>query len=111
MSDSMISAGGFGEVKIDALAFAEKLSDPANPVTLIQDALDLLYRIPLSDTSKARLKNIILLSGQSPDSDYYWTDAWNDWKSSPTAAHRNVVESRLQTLIKYLMNMSEYQLA
>ncbi len=62
-------------------------------------------------TSKAKLTNIILLSGQSPDSDYYWTDAWNAWISSPTAANRNVVETRLQTLYKYLMNMSEYQLA
>jgi len=111
LSDSMISAGGFGGVKIDALAFTEKLSDPSNPVQLIQDVLDLLYRINLSDKSKAKLKNVILLSGQSPDSDYYWTDAWNAWKSSPTPANRSVVESRLQTLYKYLMNMPEYQLA
>jgi uncharacterized protein (DUF1800 family) len=111
MSDSMISTGGFGNVKIDPLAFTEKLSDPSNPVTLIQDALDILYRIELSDTSKAKLKNIILLSGQSPDSDYYWTDAWNAWISSPTPANRSIVENRLQTLYKYLMNLSEYQLA
>jgi uncharacterized protein (DUF1800 family) len=111
MSDSIISTGGFGGVKIDALAFTETLSDPSNPVTLIQDALDLLYRIELSDTSKARLKNNILLSGQNPDSDYYWTDAWNEWKANPTAANRSIVENRLQTLYKYMMNLSEYQLA
>ncbi|MVT11877.1 DUF1800 domain-containing protein [Chitinophaga tropicalis] len=111
MSDSMISSGGFGGVKIDVLAFADKLSEPGNPVVLIQDSLDLLYRMPLSDNSKARLKNLILLSGQSPDSDYYWTEAWDKWKTNPTSANRNTVESRLQTLYKYLMNMSEYQLS
>lgn len=112
LSDSLVSSGGFEGLKIDVLAFADKLSDPSDPVALVKDSLDILYRIDVSDTTRAWLKNNILLSGQNPDSDYYWTDAWNDHKSSPgDASLRQIVESRLQTLYKYIMDLSEYQLA
>jgi uncharacterized protein (DUF1800 family) len=112
LSDSLISAGGFEGMKIDVLAFADKLSDPSDPVALVKDSLDILYRIDVSDNTRSWLKNTILLSGQNPDSDYYWTDAWNDHKSSPgDMNYRQIVESRLQTLYKYIMDLSEYQLA
>jgi uncharacterized protein (DUF1800 family) len=112
LSDGLVSSGGFEGLKIDVLAFADKLSDASDPIALVKDSLDILYRIDVSDTTRAWLKNTILLSGQNPDSDYYWTDAWNDYKASPGDANlRQIVESRLQTLYKYIMDLSEYQLA
>ncbi len=112
LSDMLVSNGGFANLKIDTVAFADKLSDPSDPIALVNDSLDLMYRIEVSDTTRAFLKNNFLLSGQSPDSNYYWTDAWNAYKASPgNAVLRQVVESRLQSLYKYLMDLSEYQLA
>lgn len=111
-TDAMVSEGGYGGVAIDVMAFAQRLSNPSDPVQLITDSIAVLYRIDVSDTFKAWLKNTILLSGQNPDSDYYWTDAWNAWAAYPTdTALRTVVESRLRTLYKYMMNLSEYQLS
>ncbi|SFD14912.1 Uncharacterized conserved protein, DUF1800 family [Chitinophaga sp. CF118] len=112
LSDSLVSAGGFEGLKIDVLAFADQLSAPSDPVALVKDSLDILYRIDVSDATRSWLKNTILLSGQNPDSDYYWTDAWNDYKSNPgNASYQQIIESRLQTLYKYIMDLSEYQLA
>ncbi len=112
-SDGLVTGqGGMANLSIDVLAFADQLSDPANPVTLVNDSLDLLYRIDVSDYLRGWLKNNILLSGQSPDSDYYWAEAWNTYKANPgNAANREVVETRLRSLYKYIMNLSEYQLS
>ncbi|HEY8955816.1 DUF1800 domain-containing protein [Chitinophaga sp.] len=111
-SDGLVSAGGFNGLRIDTLAFASRLPHPEDPVALVNDSLDILYRVGVSDTVKGFLKNKILLSDQSPDSNYYWTQAWNAWKASPTdASLKDNVESRLQALYKYIMDLSEYQLS
>jgi hypothetical protein len=77
---------------------------------LINDALDILYRVPISDQSKQIIKQQILLSNQTQD--YYWTNAWNAHIGDPSdATAYNVVNTRLKDLYKYFMNLAEYQLA
>jgi len=50
------------------------------------------------------------LAGQT--SDYYWTNAWNIFISTPTdTTNATTVKTRLRDLVKYLMNLAEYQLA
>lgn len=95
---------------IDPVAFTAKLPNPADPNALINDALDILYRVPLSDASKATIKTNLLLSGQTQD--YYWTNAWNAYLGAPgDMTAYTTVYTRLQPLYKYLMNLAEYQLA
>ncbi len=97
-------------IKIDPISFAMKLPDAADPNKLITDSLDLLFRYPVSDSSKEFIKRSILLSGQSQD--YYWTNAWNLYKSNPTDdMAKATVLTRLQAFYKYLMNLPEYHLA
>jgi len=97
-------------LKIDPIAFAKKLSNAGDPNVLIDDSLAILYRVPLSDTSKATIKTNILLSGQAQD--YYWTNAWNAYLANPSdMAAFQTVYNRLRDLYKYLMNLAEYQLA
>ena len=85
-------------------------SNPADPNILLTDIVQHLYRVPLSGTTLQTIKKQILLSNQ--DQDYYWSNAWNAHIASPsdTAAYQ-IVNTRLQTLIKYLMNLAEYQLS
>lgn len=112
LSDMLITDAGYAGLKIDALVFADQLSDPSNPVTLVKDSLDILYRVDVSDNLLSFLKNNILLSGQSPNSDYYWTNAWLAWKGNPADANlKAVVQTRLQAMYKYIMDLSEYQLS
>jgi hypothetical protein len=57
---------------------------------------------------KTNLKIQLLLTGQM--SDYYWTDAWNLYISTPTVINFNIVNTRLKALLKYIMNLPDYQL-
>ncbi|TMS80195.1 hypothetical protein, partial [Pseudoalteromonas sp. S981] len=59
---------------------------------------------------KTQLKRDILLSGQITDS--YWTDAWSVFINNPAnTANTTTIKNKLRDLIKYLMNLAEYQLA
>ncbi len=97
------------KIVIDTVAFANSLSNPADPNSLINDVLTLLYTIDSSQKLKDFLKSI-LLSGQI--SDHYWTDAWNAYKANLNdAMTKGIVTTRLQAMFKYMMNLSEYQLS
>lgn len=112
-SDQLVTMGYMRNgvtLKIDPVAFAKTLPNPADPNVLINDSIAILYRVPLSDASKAVIKKQILLTNQVQD--YYWTTAWNAHINNPgdTTAYE-VVHMRLQALYKYFMNLAEYQLS
>lgn len=98
-------------IKIDPVAFAGKLSNPGNPNQLIDDSLEVLFQVPLSDESKAAIKKQILLTGQT--NDQYWADAWIAYLANPTVTGMpyKTVQTRLASLYKYLMGLAEYQLS
>ncbi|MDP4261169.1 MAG: DUF1800 domain-containing protein [Bacteroidota bacterium] len=112
-TDTMITNGytrNGKKIIIDAVAFTQTLSNPADPNSLIDDALAILYRVPLSTASKQTIKEQILLSNQTQD--YYWTNAWNAYIVNPTdQASFSIINTRLKSLYQYLMNLSEYQLS
>lgn len=98
------------KIQIDGAEYAKTLSNPANPNVLIDDLISALFQFDLSAASKTQLKRDILLSGQTSDS--YWTDAWNVFINNPgNTANTTTVKNKLRDLIKYLMNLAEYQLA
>jgi hypothetical protein len=89
--------------------YVQQFSNPGNPSDLIDDILKYIFRNQLSFETKKSIKIQILLSSQLYD--YYWTNAWMAYMSSPTVANFNVVNNRLKQLFQYLFNLSEYQLA
>ncbi|MBV8255850.1 MAG: DUF1800 domain-containing protein [Chitinophaga sp.] len=110
LTDALISDPGFNRLHIDPLAFAAQLPNPADPIALVSDSLNILYRVGVSDTVKDFLKTTILLTGQTTD--YYWTNAWNKYVSNPNDMQaKSDVHIRLQALYKYIMDLSEYQLS
>jgi len=111
-TDTMISFGytaNGNRVQFNCVAFAQTLSNPGNPNDLIDEALKYFFRNDLSAQSKAQIKTQILLTGQQWD--YYWTNAWAAWVSSPTTANFNIINTRLKNLFQYFFNLSEYQLS
>jgi len=100
------------KIQIDAVAFAQTLSNPGNPDALINDSIAALYMIGLPDKDKQYLKEGILLSGlQGMMSDHYWTDAWQKLADKPDdTANRKDVVAKLKKLYQYLMNLPQYQL-
>lgn len=111
-TDTMINTGyarnGF-RVQFNCVAFAQTLSNPGNPNDLIDDALRVFFRNDLSLQTRAQIKTQILLTGQQWD--YYWTNAWTAYVSSPTVPNFNTVNTRLKSLFQFFFNLSEYQLS
>lgn len=93
----------------DTVAYTETLTNPSDPVLLIDEVLSLHYSIDVSVNVRNYLMDI-LLSGQASYS--YWTNSWNDYIGDPTnTTYYTIVKSRLQSFYKYIMDLSEYQLS
>jgi hypothetical protein len=76
---------------------------------LIEDLLKLLTPIPFSKAKKAFLKNILLTGERTDD---YWTTAWNAYIANPNDKMvADTVKSRFTQLLRYLLNLPEYQLS
>lgn len=97
------------KLKANVVEYTASLSNPSDPVFLIQEVIDLHYTFDVSPSVKSYLLEI-LLSGQTTN--YYWTDAWNNYIGAPSnTAYLTIVQTRLTSMYKYLMNLSEYQLS
>jgi hypothetical protein len=97
-------------VILDPVAYAKKFPNPSDPDMLIADILRNIYRVSVSKSSLDVIKKDILLSGQVQN--YYWTNTWNAYIANPAdKAAYNAVFTRLQSLLRYFMNLAEYHLA
>ncbi len=112
ITDAMISYGiniSGTRYKIDPIKYNKKLSNPGNPNDVIDDMLLHLHTLEVDQAQKDYMKSI-LLGGQINDS--YWTNAWQNHINYPNSETKaTVVSSRLAFLIKYLMNLAEFQLS
>ena len=112
-TDTMLVSGyTYNSKKIifDPLEYAKTFAAPGDPNAFIAELTIRLLGLDISAASKAQLKKDILLSGQSTD--IYWTQAWDLYISTPTnTANTTTVRTKIRDLVKYLMNLAEYQLA
>jgi len=76
---------------------------------MVKELCDLFFRTDLLQETRDQIKKDILLLGQS--NDYYWTELWTSYISSPGDTWLiNTVNDRLRDILKYLMSLPEYQL-
>lgn len=100
--------GGFKMV-VDGVSWIKLFPNPADPNSLVEALCVHLLGIDISAAHKAQLKTDFLLAGQSQD--YYWTDAWELFLSTPSnMANTKHVSTAVTSLIKYLVDLPEYQL-
>ena len=111
-TDLMIETGytkTSNKIIVNTIQFAKTVcANPADPNLLIDNLFSFLVSTDIDASLKTTLKVQLLLTGQT--SDYYWTDAWNLYISSPTTINYNIVHNRLKGLLKYIMNLPDYQL-
>jgi uncharacterized protein (DUF1800 family) len=100
--------GGFKMV-VDGVSWIKLFPNPSDPNSLIETLCVHLLGVDLSASHKAQLKTDFLLAGQSQD--YYWTDAWELFLSTPSnMANTKHVSTAVTNLVKYLVDLPEYQL-
>jgi uncharacterized protein (DUF1800 family) len=114
LTDILI-ANGYGvgsyRLKVDTLSFAKSIGTATAriPNDLIDYLLVFMHTLEVNSDQKDFMRSI-LLGGNVNDS--YWTDAWDDYYADQNNTQlQSVVSSRLAFLLKYLMNLSEYQLS
>jgi uncharacterized protein (DUF1800 family) len=106
----MIRNGLTTRIEVDHIAFAKQFSNTIceDPNLLVSECIKYLLPIDLSLTQKNIIKTQSLLSGQTTD--YYWTGAWTDYISNPSAANETIVKTRLRSLLITIVQYAEYQL-
>ena len=111
-TDLMIETGytrNGKKIIVNTIQFAKTVcSNPSDPNALIDSLFSFLTSTEVDATLKNNLKIQLLLTGQA--SDRYWTDAWNLYNTTPTVINFNIVNTRLKALLKYIMNLPDYQL-
>lgn len=96
-------------LKIDPFTMAELTSDPSDPDVLLDELLPHMHTLDVSQDHRDYMKSV-LLAGQQQNS--AWTDKWNDYKNDPTnTTKKSIVNFRLVTVLKFMMNLSEFQLS
>ena len=93
--------GLIGDNVLDVRAFANYSAAPADPNQLVSDITTLLLRYPLSTNSKNYVKNRFLLNNTNNDT--VWTTAWN-------SNNNTVINSSLNEMFKFIMNLPEFHL-
>lgn len=98
------------KAKIDFVAWALKMDNPLDPNDLIDEAVFLLYGVPVSQAVKDQLKTNYLLQGQVTD--YYWTNAFNLYTANPNTTDPDAkkVPTILRDLVVFMQSAAEYHL-
>jgi len=110
-TDSLVTGIRSGGVRfaVDAIAYARTVSDPSDPHKLIDEMSKHLFPIELTANQKEYLLGNVLIPGLP---EYEWTAEWNTYVSDPNNAQkREAVAAKLNTLLKFMMRMAEFQLA
>ena len=96
-----------GKAAVDVLAYAKTLSNPADPVKLVNDFVTPLMGVSLDQTQKDFLTDTVLLNALPR---YEWGVEWNAHIQSPNdAAKKQAVQMKLTTFLQYIFRMAEYQ--
>jgi uncharacterized protein (DUF1800 family) len=111
-TEIMVFYGYFGlngsQSTIDVLAWASTLTAPNNVSALIDESLELLFGLPVTQTVKDTLKPI-LLSGLPNEA--YWAAGWDLWESDPSNEMvAGALRTRLQAYLWRILQIEEFQL-
>jgi uncharacterized protein (DUF1800 family) len=112
--DSLLTNYGFyvngtTSYKADVIAFAQSMSNPADPDILISDIVKYMFGVGLSQQRIDEYK-AYLLNNNTNNS--YWTTAWTDYINTPSnATYKSVVTNRLRQMMTKLFHMAECHLS
>jgi uncharacterized protein (DUF1800 family) len=111
LTDALIQSGyttGGATMKIDPVAFVKTLSNPSDPNVVVNETAQLLFAVPITANQQSFLKQT-LIPGLP---DYEWTAEWNAYIANPAdTTALNAVRNKLVALIKFMMEMPEFQLS
>lgn len=96
-------------IKLDILDWVENpvnIADPSDATGLVQSLVDYMFPYPLNAARFDFFLTDIFLDGLNPST---WTAEWSNYVSDP-ATYEATVRSRLEIIVRALMQSPEYQL-
>ncbi len=94
---------------IDALALARRTSTPGDPYRLAGEMASSIFPVSLTTAQREYLVRNVLVAGLP---DYEWSGIWSNYVNDPNNTQkRNAATTRLNTLLKFMMRMAEFQLS
>ncbi len=95
-------------ITMDPLYLISKFENPENPNSLISELASYIFPIPITDTQKDFLKEV-LIPGLP---DFEWTVEYNLYLNDPQNEEiRRSVDAKLRTLLATMLTMPEYYLS
>jgi uncharacterized protein (DUF1800 family) len=92
---------------LDPTAVAKLSSNPSDSATLVSDLATLFYPNPLTADQLTTLVDVLIPGLPT----YEWTNEWTGFIADPTnAVTKSAVSTKLTNLIKYMVELAEYQL-
>jgi uncharacterized protein (DUF1800 family) len=101
------------KIEINFIVFVQQFSPTIceNPNLLVDECVKYLLALDLSPELKKSIKTKTLLSNQASDSNYYWTDSWNDYLANPNDTIKaDEVKKRIKEMLLTIVELAEYQL-
>jgi uncharacterized protein (DUF1800 family) len=108
MLNGGFTAGTPAQIKIDHLTYTANFANAGDPDALIDYYVKMLLGLPISVAHHDSLKSI-LLSGQV--SNYYWTNAWDNYVNNPNVPNTNIVSARIRSVLIELTRLAEHHLS
>jgi uncharacterized protein (DUF1800 family) len=95
-------------VAFDSVIFAEQFNSPEDPYKLVQYFTEHFFAIDLTTTQRNQLLMNVFLPNIPP---YEWTEEWNSYKQTPSNQQKRAqIKSKLDNLVRYMMQIAEYQI-
>ncbi|MCS6807987.1 MAG: DUF1800 domain-containing protein [Bacteroidota bacterium] len=95
-------------ITFDSIRFLQQFPNPEDPVKVVDNLAQHFFAIDLTEQQKGELLEKVFLPNLPP---YEWTMEWNDFMRTPNDVQkRNLIKTRLDNLIRYMMQIAEYQI-
>ncbi|MFC0184440.1 Uncharacterized conserved protein, DUF1800 family [Pseudarcicella hirudinis] len=107
-TDAIVKGSNAMKINIDSVNLAKQVSEPSDPVILINELSENMYPFALTQEQKDYLIDQVLIPGLPR---YEWQLEWQAYTSDPTNnAKRNAVKLKLNSLLQFMLRLAEYQM-
>ena len=108
-TDTLVKGNAKLKINIGTLPMAKKVSNPGDPVALVNEICANLFAFDLTQSQKDYVIDEVLIPGLPR---YEWGLEWNTYMSdSGNAAKENAVKMKLDSVFLYLLRLAEYQMS
>lgn len=95
------------QIRVDSADYISRFSKPRDIDALINELVDRLVGVPITNEDKAQIREKIL---QGNPNSSYWSSAWDNFNNNATNENRQVIQNRLSGAFGYIFQLGETQM-